>query len=375
MKKNNLQQYFPMIRTRKELLREIGANPSLKTQFNTLKPERQQEFLNFCSGVKGVRLLYDSFFKAVMDPDRDPSRLSDFLSLLLQRKVTVVSVLSNEGQIMPDTLVVMDLIVRLEDGSITTVEVQRYGYAFPGQRAACYSADMLLRQYKQKRDQASANGTRMNYRSLRPVYTIVLYEFSPAEFHAYPGDYVHRFHQVSNTGLEMDLLEEYIFVPLDILKEIVQNNGIRNQLEAWLAFFCMDEPEWVLKLSENYPMFRKMYEEVYEMCRNLEGVMQMYSKELRELDSNTVQYMIDQMQEDLNRKDAELSQKDVQLNQQHVQLSQKDTQLSQKDKMIRDQAAKLNQKNTQLSQQENLIAELQNQIQEMKKLLAENPKL
>ena len=90
------------------------------------------------------------------------------ISELLQRKVTVVSVLSNEGQIMPDTLVVMDLIVRLEDGSITTVEVQRYGYAFPGQRAACYSADMLLRQYKQKRDQASANGTRMNYRSLRP---------------------------------------------------------------------------------------------------------------------------------------------------------------------------------------------------------------
>ncbi len=368
MQKNNLQQYFPMIRTRNELLREIGASPSLKTLFNTLKPERQQEFLNFCSGVKGVRLLYDSFFKAVMDPDRDPSRLSNFLSLLLQREVTVVSVLSNEGQIMPDTLVVMDLIVRLEDGSITTVEVQRYGYAFPGQRAACYSADMLLRQYKQKRDQASANGTRMNYRSLRPVYTIVLYEFSPAEFHAYPGDYVHRFHQVSNTGLEMDLLEEYIFVPLDILKEIVQNNGIRNQLEAWLAFFCMDEPEWVLKLSENYPMFRTMYEEIYEMCRNLEGVMQMYSKELRELDSNTVQYMIDQMQEDLNRKDAELSQKDTQLNQQYVLLSHKDNQLSQKD-------AQLSQKDAQLSQKENLIAELQNQIQEMKKLLAENPDL
>ncbi len=340
MQKNNLQQYFPMIRTRNELLREIGTNPSLKTLFSTLKPERQQEFLNFCSGVRGVRLLYDSFFKAVMDPDRDPSRLSDFLSLLLQQEVTVVSVLSNEGQIMPDTLVVMDLIVRLEDGSITTVEVQRYGYAFPGQRAACYSADMLLRQYKQKRDQASANGTRMNYRNLRPVYTIVLYEFSPAEFHAYPGDYVHRFHQVSNTGLEMDLLEEYVFVPLDILKEIVQNNGIRNQLEAWLAFFCMDEPEWVLKLSEGYPRFRKMYEEIYEMCRNLEGVMQMYSKELRELDSNTVQYMIDQMQEDINRKDAQLSQ-------QYVQLSQK----------------------------ENLITELQNQIQEMKKLLAGNTDL
>ncbi len=66
-------------------------------------------------------------------------------------------------------------------------------------------------------------------------------------------------------------MEEYVFVPLDILKEIVQNNGIRNHLEAWLTFLCMDEPEWILKLSENYPMFRKMYEEIYEMCRNLES--------------------------------------------------------------------------------------------------------
>lgn len=31
-----------------------------------------------------------------------------------------------------------------------------------------------------------------------------------------------------------------------------------------------------------------MYEEVYEMCRNTEKVMNMFSKELRELDRNTV---------------------------------------------------------------------------------------
>ena len=45
-------------------------------------------------------------------------------------------------------------------------------------------------------------------------------------------------------------------------------------MEAWLAFFRMDEPEWILKLPENYPQFREMYGEIYEMCRNLKRVMQ-----------------------------------------------------------------------------------------------------
>ncbi len=374
MRRNHLQQYFPMIRTQDQVLQEINANPALEKNFNALRPEHQQEFLDFCSGAKGVRILYDSFFKAIMDPDRNPTRLSKFLSLLLKREVTVVSVLSKEGQIMPDTLIVMDIIVRLEDGSITTVEVQRYGYAFPGQRAACYSADLLLRQYKQKHDQAAAVKQRMNYRNLRPVYTIVLYESSPAEFHKFPGNYIHRFHQTSDTGLEMNLLEEYLFVPLDILKEIVHNRKkISNELEAWLAFFCMDEPEWILKLSETYPLFREMYEEIYAMCRDLEGVMQMYSKELQELDSNTVQYMIDQMQETINQKEAQLTEQASQLSQKNDQLSQKDkelkaqaSQLSQKDKEIAAQAFQLNQK-------DDLIAKLQNQIQEMQKHLSENP--
>ncbi len=42
----------------------------------------------------------------------------------------------------------MDIVVELEDGSIANVEAQKIGYAFPGQRSACYSADLLLRQYK-----------------------------------------------------------------------------------------------------------------------------------------------------------------------------------------------------------------------------------
>ncbi len=42
----------------------------------------------------------------------------------------------------------MDIVVELSTGSIANVQVQKLGHAFPGQRCACYSADLLLRQYK-----------------------------------------------------------------------------------------------------------------------------------------------------------------------------------------------------------------------------------
>ena len=53
-----------------------------------------------------------------------------------------------------------------------------------------------------------------------------------------------------------------------------------------------------------------MYAELYRMCLDLEGVMSMYSKELQEMDRNTVYYMMDEMQAKIDRKDMELTQKD-----------------------------------------------------------------
>lgn len=71
-------------------------------------------------------------------------------------------------------------------------------------------------------------------------------------------------------------------------------------------FFSADTPEEIEKLIKAYPQFKPMYEEVYEMCRNMEEIMGLFSKELRELDRNTVQLMIDEMQEELEQKKAEI---------------------------------------------------------------------
>ena len=71
-----------------------------------------------------------------------------------------------------------------------------------------------------------------------------------------------------------------------------------------------DEPEDIIALIERYPDFKAMYEQIYEICRNIEQVMGMFSKELYELDRNTVRYMIDELQEDQKQKEENQRQKE-----------------------------------------------------------------
>ena len=108
--------------------------------------------------------------------------------------------------------------------------------------------------------------------------------------------------QASDTGLQMDLLQEYTFIAIDIFKKILQNKGVRkcNKLDAWLAFLSVDEPERIVELIEVYPEFEPLYKEVYGMCRNMEDFMGIFSEELAILDKNTVDYMIDEMQDKID---------------------------------------------------------------------------
>ena len=290
-----LKQYFPLIREREELLCEIDNNSVLKQRFQEWQPHQRDEFLDICTGVKGVKLLYDSFFKEILNPEYTPERLNRLLSLLLGTPAEIKMLLPGDSTRIADegSLLVMDIVVQLAGGSLVNVEVQKIGYAFPGQRCACYSADLLLRQYKRLRD---LHKKKFSYQEIKSVYTIVLIEESQKVFHHFPEEYLHYFEQRSNTGLELNLLQKYIFIPLDIFSKVIQNKGISNETDAWLAFLSQDDPELIITLIESYPEFRAMYEDVYRLCQNVERVMEMFSEELRILDQNTVQYMIDEMQ-------------------------------------------------------------------------------
>ena len=145
---------------------------------------------------------------------------------------------------------------------------------------------------------------------------------------------MHHGEVLFDTGLSLRIPQEYILIPLDIFKQNMQNKAISNRKEAWLSFLSFDEPERVIEIVEGYPDFKAMYEEIYWICQNVERVMEMFSKELLEMDRNTVQYMIEEQQEQIEAQQEQLEEKDIQLEVQQEQLGKKDEQLEKKEEQL-----------------------------------------
>ena len=93
----------------------------------------------------------------------------------------------------------------------------------------------------------------------------------------------------------------------------------------------------IVQLIKQYPKFIPMYREIYELCRNVEKVMGLFSKELQILDKNTVQYMIDQMEDTIDEQQNTIAQKNELLASQEVLLQQKEKELEQLKKQLEEQ--------------------------------------
>lgn len=157
------------------------------------------------------------------------------------------------------------------------------------------------------------------HRKLIDFHNLFCYHFSN-EFKQFGKEYFHHVKQQSDTGVNIQLLQEYYFICLDLFKEKLQNEGVTCDRDAWLAFLCEDDPNVIVKLLDSYPEFKALYEDVYQLCVNMEDVMGIFSEELRILDRNTAQFMIDEMQKELDKykllseeRGEQLAQKDEQL--------------------------------------------------------------
>ena len=261
-----LKQYFPMIREREDIKREIRENPKLLEKYREWDEEQQEEFLDYCTGVKGEK-----------------------------KKA-------------------------------------------------------------------------FSYKDIKSVYTIVFFETSIKEFHEYSQNYIHKFKQQSDTGLELELLQKYVFIPLDIFRGITHNN-LRNKTEAWLTFLSTDEPEIIIELISQYPEFKEMYEEIYVMCQNVEKVMEMFSKELIQLDRNTVQYMIDEMQDTIDVQKEELEAKQETIDTQKGELEQQKATISTQKNELEEQKTTINTQKEELEAKQNTIDTQKDEIETMKRQL------
>ena len=377
MATNLLKSYFPMIQSREETLQRIYPNPRMQQLFESWTVLQQKEFLDFCSGARGIKVLYDSFFKEVMNPEYDPTRLESFLTALLNRKVRIKEVLPNDSTRLSDesSLLITDIIVELEDDSLANIEVQKIGYAFPGARCACYSSDMLLRQYKRVRqrsiDPVTGRDT-FSYRNISKVYLIVLYEKSPDELKKCPDHWIHRSKVSFDSGLSMDLLQDYIFISLDIFRSKMHNKKVTTLLEAWMIFLSIDDPDEIIRLITSFPQFKPMYETLYQMCRNVENIMGFFSEELREMDRNTVRYMIDELQKEVDVQNATIAENTAVIAEMNAAIAEKESLIAEKDSALAEKDSALAEKDSALAEKDSALAEKDSALAEKDSLLSKS---
>ena len=330
----NIHQLFPA-RTEQECLAELRKHPRSYFAYQNMSPEWKNRFLGFMEGTKTLPLTYDPFFKKLFNPDIYPERLSSLISSIIGTKVTVQCILSNEDSMLPSTsLLLLDILVQLEDGSIANVEIQKIPYAFPGERMSCYSSDLMLRQYTRVK---SLKGSSFIYKNLKTVYTIVMFENSPNECkETQSADiYLHHGKTVFDTGIELKLLQEFYVVALDVFCESKYAKDI-NELNAWLSLLTAQSVDDLAALVSDYPWMEAICKDMSEYMYDPEEVITMFSEALRMLDENTVHYMIDELQKERDEAVAALSEKDAALSEKDAEIA---AVLSEKNAMLSEIAA------------------------------------
>ena len=350
-----LSDIFGGPKTRKEVLAEIQEDQQASQFFENLTEVLKEELIAFCMGNRGLKITYDPFFKFVFNPSIKPERLSELLSLIFKEEVEVVAVIPNESDRVTEegSLLITDILVRLRDGAYANVEIQKIGYSFPGQRCACYSADLLIRQLARSRRQAKEENRKFSYGDLKKVYTVVLIEESTSIYWQHPSDYIHRGKQTFDTGLELDLLQEFILIPLDIFKNMPHNNI--GKLEAWLYFIGSDEPKDICRVVEAYPEFKEFYKELIGLRYDMKGLTSMfdyYRQLLKEADEGTVQYMIEEQKKELEELKQVVKEKkqELAISKQELETSKQELETSKR----------------KLADSEQVIANLQAEIEKLK---------
>ena len=360
---------------REEVIHTLNSEAFLYPKFRKLTGELRERMIDFLSGTKTLPLTYDPFFKKLFNPDIYPDRLAGFISSILKRKVKIKGILTQEdSQLQGTSLLIMDIIVELEDGSIANVEIQKISYLFPAQRMSCYSADLLLRQYARVK---GSKGESFTYNDLKKVYTIIIFENSPPELkkEAVKDYYVHFGRTVFDSEIQMDMLQEFYLIPLDVFQKSYYSKAKKelNELNGWLALLSTDDVSRLDELVSDYPQLEGIIADMAGYLDKPQEVVGMFSEALKILDENTVHYMMDEMQKDIDNKNELIEELREQNEAQRQQNEEQNQQINKQDLLIE----KLQEQLIEVREQnDKKVAELleafkksQDEIEELRKLV------
>ena len=312
-------------------MRQINGDSLCLSTYQYLKKNEEWvgRYEDFLKGRRSLPLLYDPFFKKIFNPVERRDRLSELVSCLLGQKVTVLEVFPNEDSQFLGVMIIMDMVVLMADGSIANIEIQKISYDFPAERISCYSADLVLRQYKMitgKSDNSINGSSKPSYKDMRKVHTIILFEDSNKSLISEVDKalYFHVGKTKFNTGIKIELLQDFVLVSLDTFRkyrysdikegrteimnydydssqynnELVSEKMKRDRLK-FLSLFVAETPQEIDRLVEIFPDLESVRQDINEYLERPGEVLSMFSEALRILDRNTAELMVDRMKDEI----------------------------------------------------------------------------
>ena len=326
-----------------DFLSAVRNNPNLSLQYDNFRRSSvsnkgwADRFNDYISRKKTLPLLYDPFFKKLFNGDEHRERLSRLVSSIIGQEVTVIDILPSESSSFEDSFIIMDMIVRLSDGSIANIEVQKIASLFPGERLSCYSADAIMRQYhrlssatstarysddiSQDSDSISTLGHKtFSYKDMKNVHTIVLFENSNSNLinSDNPELYFHVGTTTFNTHINFPLLQKYHMISLDTFRKYRYSDIIKGNIEikkcdydedvyekpltdqmlrdrlAFLSLFVTETVDEAIAIQNIFPELSEIFNEMNEYLARPEEVLGMFSEALRILNHNTAVLMVDE---------------------------------------------------------------------------------
>lgn len=327
---------------------------------------------DFLKGKRSLPLLYDPFFKKIFNPVEREDRLSELVSCLLGQKVTVLEVFPNEDSQFLGVMIIMDMVVMMADGSIANIEIQKISYDFPAERISCYSADLVLRQYKMitGKNQAEKHNSSMNgsskpsYKDMRKVHTIILFEDSNKSLISDMDKalYFHVGKTRFNTGVKIELLQDFVLVSLDTFRkyrysdiregrteitdydydssqyndELVSEKMKRDRLK-FLSLFVAETPQEIDRLIEIFPDLESVRQDINEYLERPGEVLSMFSEALRILDRNTAELMVDRMKDEMETLQVQKDELKAQNEELKSSSEEKDAEIARLKKLLEEQ--------------------------------------
>ena len=135
-----------------------------------------------------------------------------------------------------------------------------------------------------------------------------------------------------------------------------------NRVTAWLSLLTPRNVDDLTEILAVYPWFEAIYRDMASYLHKPEEVLTMFSDALKILDHNTVQYMIDEMQNTIDDQKAQLSDAHSQLTDMHSQIADKDSQIADKISQLTDMHSQLADKDSQINDLAAEIAALKKQL-------------